>query len=64
MVNETSLWFIVGWILLTASMISYIIILRMEVEDANRASDFYKEMLGITEKHVEVLEGRVNKNVF
>ena len=66
MINETSLWFIIAWMLLTFAMIGYISILRLEIEHARRDSDFYKQLLDLSDQHVKFLTEKKEseKNVF
>ena len=64
MINETSLWFIIGWVLLTFAMFSYIFILRFELTETKQSSDFHKQMRNIAEQHVEILKERVRNGRF
>ena len=56
MIDETSLWFIIVWILLTFAMFSYIFILRLELADTRRSADFYKQMSELSDQHVQFLK--------
>jgi hypothetical protein len=62
MIDETSLWFIIVWIFLTFAMFSYICILRLDLTETKKLSDFHKEMRTISEQHIEVLKERIRRN--
>ena len=56
MIDETSIWFIIVWILLTFAMLGYISILRLELSDMRRSAEFYKEMSELSDQHVQFLK--------
>jgi hypothetical protein len=56
MIDETSIWFIIVWILLTFAMLGYISILRLELSDMRRSAEFYKKMSELSDQHVQFLK--------